>query len=304
MRKNSNFEIEENGTNSLFFIDRENGRGYYVNNLNLFKLSLLEQNDVYLEKLIEIGYYQNNNVFLKKVSKNRWQNSLFPELRINESKLFIVLIILYFTLLSTTLFLFINFPLVTDLKYNANLLDYIIVLAIFYAGVYLIHEYFHVIISKIQGIEIRKIGFKIKYYMFPIAYVQFMPTSRDRARANIAFAGNVADLFLLVTYYLIYLHTNYIYFYFVLFFQLVMTFWNYNLFLPTDFLIFILSYFKIPSFRVKSLKMTKKYLFNLLTMNYRKINRKEIVFLVYGICNYLFFVYIFYSIIKGLLNVF
>ncbi|MGU7946665.1 hypothetical protein ACS60E_03140 [Streptococcus suis] len=299
-----NFEIEVTGTNSLFFIDRENGRGYYVENISLHKLSLLEEREVYIEKLVEIGYYQKNDAFFSKVSKNRWQNSLFPELRINETKLFVLLIALYFLLLSITFFLFINFPLLTDLKYSPKLMDYIITLVIFYSGIYLIHEYFHVIIAKIQGIEIRKIGFKIKYFLFPIAYVQFMPTSRDRARANIAFAGNVADLFLLITYYLIYLHTNFVQLYFVLFFQLVMTFWNYNIFLPTDFLLFILSYFKKPSFRVKALKFTKKYVLGLITMSYTKIDRKEIMFLIYGICNYLFFAYIVYSIIKGVLNVF
>lgn len=304
MKKNLNFEIEISGTNSLFFVDRENGKGYYVENLNLQKLSLLEENDVYLEKLIMIGYYINDNTISKAISKNRWQNSLFPELKVNEVRLFIYLIVSYIVLLSTILFLFIKFPLVNNLAFTATVMDYIIVLILFYSGVYLVHEYFHVIIAKIQGIEIRKIGFKVKYYIFPIAYVQFMPTSKDKVRANIAFAGNVADLILLLIYYLIYLTTHSIHFYYVLFFQILMTFWNYNPFLPTDFLIFILSYCKIPSFRVKALKLTKNYIVSLLSMKFKRINLKDSFYLGYGICNYLFFAYIFYCFIKELLNVF
>lgn len=58
---NPNFKIEDLGENQLFFINKNKGTGYYVDNINLSRLRTLEEQGIFLQPLKEIGYYIEEN---------------------------------------------------------------------------------------------------------------------------------------------------------------------------------------------------------------------------------------------------
>ena len=123
-----------------------------------------------------------------------------------------------------------------------------------------------------------------------------MPTGKDRVRANIALAGNVADLLLLLIYYCICLMSKNIYFYYILFFQFGLAFWNYNILLPTDFHLFLISYFKKRNFRSKALNYTKNFFFHPSLEKFTNVTKTNIIYLLYGIATAFFLIYIYCSI--------
>ena len=292
---NPNFKIEDLGENQLFFINKNKGTGYYVDNINLSRLRTLEEQGIFLQPLKEIGYYieENMNVSIAKLS---WTNGLYPNCNLSSNTVFYLLISMFMIFFSVLAIAVIKFPLpdINNLKIEG--IGYIYILVLFYTGIYLIHENFHIIVAKLQGIEVKKIGFKFKYYIFPIAFVKILPTGKDRVRSNIALAGNVADLLLLIIYYFICLISKNVYFYYVLFFQFGLAFWNYNILLPTDFHLFLISYFKKRNFRSKALNYTKDFFFHPSFEKLTKITKTNVIYLLYGGATTVFFIYIYFSI--------
>ena len=292
---NPNFKIEDLGENQLFFINKNKGTGYYVDNINLSKLRKLEEQGIFLQPLRNIDYYLEENMDVP-IAKLSWVNNIYPNFNLSSNTVFSLLISMFLIFLSVLVMTVIKFPLPEIKNLKEEGIGYIYIIAMFYTGVYLIHENFHIIADKLLGIEIKKIGFKFKYYVFPIAFVKIMPTGKDRVRANIALAGNVADLLLLLIYYCICLMSKNIYFYYILFFQFGLAFWNYNILLPTDFHLFLISYFKKRNFRSKALNYTKNFFFHPSLEKFTNVTKTNIIYLLYGIATTFFLIYIYCSI--------
>lgn len=148
---------------------------------------------------------------------------------------------------------------------------------IFLFGVICVHEMSHIIIARIQNIYVKKVGFKLKYYIFPIFYVKIFPTLDNHKKANVAFAGLVADMFLLLVYEIIYHITGLQMIRFALGLQFIMSIYNYNLLLPTDFTNAVAQFFKVGNFRKQAFDYTK----SLLTFNKNiKISKKKRLFYI------------------------
>lgn len=260
---NTRFKEEFNIEGDINFIsDRSNCKGYYLKKLK--KINELNSNDI--AALKKIGYLIDNDATISSIQSTGLvkiiNSASVPN--INEKFLRNILYTLFVVMLLFNVMLFRNLNIfqVEFLETEVTVKVYIYGFTVFMFGVIFIHELAHIIVSRIQEVEIFKLGFKLKYYIFPMIYVKILPTGNNTKRANIAFAGNVADQLLTFFYILliIYLAKDtllYNVIKFALIMQIFMTIANYNLLMPTDFTNFILSTFKNENFRERALKYCK-----------------------------------------------
>lgn len=128
---NPNFKIEDLGENQLFFINKNKGTGYYVDNINLSRLRTLEEQGIFLQPLKEIGYYieENMNVSIAKLS---WTNGLYPNCNLSSNTVFYLLISMFMIFFSVLAIAVIKFPLpdINNLKIEG--IGYIYISVILY----------------------------------------------------------------------------------------------------------------------------------------------------------------------------
>lgn len=167
---------------------------------------------------------------------------------------------------------------------------------LFVAGLLIVHEGSHILISIVQGIPVSKLGFKIKYGFVPMVYVRLFPTSYRNKQLNIAFAGLVADQILIFLYLVTFKLTNSNFFQISIILQLVLTVFNYNLLFPSDFTQMILSKINYLSFRREAFLYTFSLLKMKLSFIPSKINFIKIVYVT------LFYIFLIVMIIN-LINI-
>lgn len=251
MKINENFVVEMMGDNRYFFSNRENGKGYYITGrLELDEALLLKKQP---PSLVKIGYLVPADHEVRK--RNRINDILDFKQETSAGKLLgwmIVGIILSFF---SIIFLSLNHKEIFAIGLNTTAGLYGAIL--FFVGILFVHEVFHIIAARMQRIEVVKVGFRLKYYFFPIAYVRILATGNNLKRANVALAGNLADVLLANLYMLLFLNAQEPVYAIAFSLQLTMLFFNYNLLLPTDFTIFLLSLIKKPDFRADAIAYTK-----------------------------------------------
>ncbi|MFL0584946.1 hypothetical protein ACH0B6_20545 [Solibacillus silvestris] len=277
MKINPNFVIERSSSNKLFLSNRKNCKGYYIN------LNQMDEKQLTTEKidsLISIGFYEE-----EKYKKPHFINNLISFKKgINEKVLLrINILLMILGTIITLITIYWAWPVLNSMStVTIEKVEFLKAILIFMAGLIIIHEMFHVISARMQLIEVYSIWFKLKYYFIPIFYVKIVPTGNDIKRANIAFAGNVADLLLIVTYSCALMITEQPYWSVVLIFQIVMSIFNYNILFPTDFYLGLFSGIGKATFRVKAIKFTKEWISRKV-----KIEGKQNVFqLIYGLAFY------------------
>ncbi|MEJ8303503.1 site-2 protease family protein [Saccharibacillus sacchari] len=251
MKINENFVVETMGDNRYFFSNRENGKGYYITGrLELDEAMLLKKQP---PSLVKIGYLVPADHQVR--DRNRINDILNFKQETNAGKLLgwmVAGIILSFF---SIIFLSLNHKEIfaTELNTMSGIQGAIL----FFIGILFVHEVFHIIAARMQQIEVIKVGFRLKYYFFPIAYVRILATGHNLKRANVALAGNLADVLLANAYMLLFLNFQEPIYAIAFSLQLTMLFFNYNLLLPTDFTIFLLSLIKKPDFRANAIAYTK-----------------------------------------------
>ena len=240
---NSNYLKEYNNHGKLVFIvDKRTAKGFHVKDgASEFEI----ENS--LDKIWENESIKRD---LSKTPVNRliaFNSEVKPKkISIFLSIIYLSLVILILIMHTARIFKFSN--LIINIT-ESNVKESLIGLIIFISGAYLIHEFSHVLIARLQGIYIKKMGFRIRYFLFPILFVRVFPTSCREKKINIAFVGLVSDLFLLILYNSFYVSTTEIYMQIALNLQFLMTIFNYNIFLPTDFANSIFQYFNQGNFR-------------------------------------------------------
>ena len=274
----------------MFLSNRKSCKGYYVNMDQIDEEKLVTER---FETLMPIGFYEEetykNPHFINKViSFKRGLDERFL------FKLNIALMIIGAFI--TLLILYQAWPIVSSMeKITIERIDFLKGIFIFLIGIIFIHEMFHVISARMQKIEVYSIWFKLKYYFIPIFYVKIVPTGNDLKRANVAFAGNVADLLLIIAYSVALMLTEEPYWCVVLIFQLVMSLFNYNILFPTDFYLGLFSGIGKATFRVNAISFTKQWL-------QRKSNvlgKQNIWQLIYGLSFYAMLLMFLFSMIRN-----
>lgn len=277
MKVNPNFIIESCEDNKIFLSNRKSCKGYYIY-LNEEQIACLTEQRI--ESLTTIGFY-DEAIYKRPHLINKLISFRYP---IKEQILLsITLWLMALGLIGTIISIWCAWPIIREMSaLRIDKQTFIKATMIFIIGIILIHEMFHVISARLQNIEVFSISFKLKYYFIPICYVKIIPTGNDIKRANIAFAGNIADFFLIILYISIFITTKNPMWLVVLSLQSTMSLLNYNIFFPTDFYIGLFSILKKPNFRVQSVKFTK-----LVLTKKAKLKRKEhLIQLIYGISFY------------------
>ena len=251
MKINENFVVETMGDNRYFFSNRENGKGYYITGrLELDEALLLEKQP---PSLIQIGYLVPSDHEVRK--RNRVNEILNFKNETNAGKLLgwmiVGIILSFYSMIS----LIISHKEIFSVRLDT--MSGIQGAVLFFLGILLVHEVFHIIAARMQRIEVVKVGFRMKYYFFPIVYVRILATGNNLKRANVALAGNLADALLANLYMLLFLSFQEPVYAIAFSLQLTMLFFNYNLLLPTDFTIFLLSLIRKPDFRANAIAYTK-----------------------------------------------
>lgn len=277
MKINPNFIIEPCEENKVFLSNRKLCKGYYIH-LNEEQITDLTKQRI--EQLTSIGFY-DEVVYKRPHLINKLISFRRP---IGEKiLLFITLWMIAIGLIGTIFSIWYAWPIMKELsQLKIDKALFIQAIIIFLIGIILIHEMFHVVSARLLNIEVFSISFKLKYYFIPIFYVKIIPTGNDLKRANIAFAGNVADFFLIILYSSIVLITENPMWLVVFSLQFTMSLLNYNIFFPTDFYIGLFSMFKKPNFRVQSIKLTKQ----ILTRQAALKRKEHLIQLLYGISFY------------------
>ncbi|MDQ6112992.1 hypothetical protein [Enterococcus gallinarum] len=240
-------EYDDKG-NLIFVVDKKTGRGFRLKQtLPLSEVDSLMEN---------IGEQSQHNLSESMINKFfSFKNEISPVL------LSRILIILYGSFLGCLVFssIFMG-PIFTKtiiIYTKEGLIHSFIGLVIFVIGVLFIHEFSHIIAARWQGIYVKKVGFRIRYFIFPVFFVRIFPTSNRQKKMNIAFVGLAADLFLLNIYNTAFLISNMTSFRMALTYQLVMTIYNYNILLPTDFSNSLLQFINRGNFRSEAFEYSK-----------------------------------------------
>ncbi|MGM0122882.1 hypothetical protein IGI37_000248 [Enterococcus sp. AZ194] len=259
----------------IFIVDKKTAKGFHVKNNS----ESINVESAILKKI-------DSNFNGKDISKS-YINRLTTFKHIaNPSRLSKILVILYWSLLlvllSTGLSGTLNLSVQNiNQSSNGEFFKGMKGLFIFLLGVFFIHEFSHVLVARLQGIFIKKIGFRLRYLVFPIFFVRVFPTSNRQKKINIAFVGLVSDLFLLLFYNTLFIITDQTVFQYALNLQLLMTFFNYNILLPTDFTNSILFYFNFGNFRNEAFEYSKN-IFKRNTSIYKQASKiKRIVYVLY-----------------------
>lgn len=242
-------EYDKTG-NLVFIVDRRTGRGFHV------KRNLTSQ-----EKEELFSSLENEEVNKKPLSES-WINRIFNFNReVSSVGISKVLLTTYVSLLACIGFLaFLNNSIfrTTQVSYTKEGLTQLLIgFGVFIIGVIFIHELSHILVARLQGIYVKKVGFRIRYFIFPIFYVRIFPTSNRQKKINIAFVGLVSDLLLLVIYSSSYLIFNSAVLKIALTYQTIMALYNYNVLLPTDFANTLFQFFNIGNFRVEAFEYSK-----------------------------------------------
>lgn len=288
MKLNPNFIIERSSNNELFLSNRKNCKGYYVNLAQIDEKKLITEK---FESLISIGLYDEETYkkphFINKLIFFKKEISEILLLRLNIFLMVVGTILTLFTINQA-------WPILSSMAtVTIGRMDFLKAIAIFLIGIIIIHEMFHIISARIQKIEVYSIWFKLKYYFIPIFYVKIVPTGNGIKRANIAFAGNIADLLLIVIYSLALMLTEEPYWSVVLIFQIVMSICNYNILFPTDFYLGLFSSIGKAAFRVNAIQFTKEWL-----QRKAKVEGKQNVWqLLYGLSFYTMLLMFLFSMI-------
>jgi len=284
LKINPNFSIESCEANKIFLSDREACKGYYIH-LNNNTVESLTENRI--ESLAALGLYDNEAIYKKPHFINRIIKFSNP---ISEKTLFTISILLMlFGILGATLSIWNSWPMMEIngiANFNVDGFVFIKSMLIFLMGIISVHEMAHVLSARLQNIEVFTISFKLKYYFIPIFYVKIVPTGNNLKRANIAFAGNVADSFLIIIYSSMFIVTGDLIWSIVLTLQIIMGVFNYNILFPTDFYIGFFSLIKKPDFRVQSINFTNHF-FTRRSAFHKKIH---LYYLIYGILFYGMFI--------------
>lgn len=251
MKINENFVVETMGDNRYFFSNRENGKGYYITGrLELDEAALLQKMP---PSLVKIGYLVPTDHEVRK--RNVVNDILNFKQETHAGKLLGWMI--FGILLSFFSMITLAFDHKEIFAIELNTVSGIQGAILFFVGILFVHEVFHIIAARMQQIEVVKVGFRLKYYFFPIAYVRILATGNNLKRANVALAGNLADVLLANIYLLLFLNFQEPIYAIAFSLQLTMLFFNYNLLLPTDFTIFLLSLIRRPDFRANAIAYTK-----------------------------------------------
>ncbi|WP_100332279.1 zinc metalloprotease [Bacillus xiapuensis] len=295
MKKNPNFSIEFLNENKYFLFDRKNCKGYYLTYKGDIEATLKKEK---IEELNKIGFYDDT-----ELKEEHWVNKIFIT-NSNISPKFILInqLIFFLGLLPIAITLLIqSFDGIGYLDFELlNFKEYGIAMLVFLGGILFIHEMLHVVISRMQGIEIFSIAFKLKYYFIPIFYVKIVPTGNDLKRANVAFAGNIADLILIILYSSLALIFQQPEFIICLNLQLIMSIFNYNIFFPTDFYLGIFSLIGKSNFRTEAINYTKQFIFSKKKQSILK-GYRDIIKLAYGLA---FYVIVLFMFVIMVLNVY
>ncbi|MGE7917631.1 hypothetical protein ACQKM9_01630 [Viridibacillus sp. NPDC093762] len=277
MKMNPNFIIERCEKNKVFLSNRKSCKGYYIHLNNERVENLTEYR---IESLIPIGFYDEDS-YKKPHLINKFISFQRP---MEEKKLFSISIwIMIVGIIGAIISVWYAWPVMKDMS-NLRMVrsEFLQSIAIFLIGIIVIHEMFHVISARLQQIEVFSIWFKLKFYFIPIFYVKIIPTGNDLKRANIAFAGNIADVLLIMLYSGVVILTEDPMWSIVLSFQLIMSVFNYNILFPTDFYIGLFSFIKKPNFRVESVNFTKQFFRKPTTIK----EKGHLLQLIYGILFY------------------
>jgi hypothetical protein len=278
---NENFIVEELSKGIFFLSNKETGTGYYVHSQrDICSKDILTNTPEILYKINYIIDKQTSPLKEKKINRLIQFKNPF-----NEKKLLIILLALFFIFLGSLTLMFVKGSIYGKMvQFSTG--KTIIAFSIFLLGVIFVHELLHILISRMQNIGIFKYGIKLRYYFIPILYVRILPTGNNLKRANIAFAGNIADLLLLNIYASLYLCTGLDLFLQIFYIQMIMLLFNYNLFLPTDFYIFLFSLMNKSDFRTRAIKFTH-YSFRISkkidSKTLQQTKKTKFFYLLYGI---------------------
>lgn len=281
MHINENFIVEQLSDKKFFLSNKENGTGYYVvSKRDIRSTEILENTPEVLHK---INYITDQ---LPLPVEEKWINRFIKFANpYNERSLLTTLLLTFFVSIALLVYMTIQgdfFQKTVAFSPGKTVLA----VGVFLLGVTFIHEVLHIIVARMQDIYIFKYGMKFKYYFIPILYVRILPTGNNIKRSNVAFAGNVADLFLLIIYITLFYLTGNDLFIQVFYFQMIMLFFNYNPLFPTDFYIFLFSLLRKSDFRYRSILYTK-YTFKISkkidAKTLSKDTRTKAFYLLYGL---------------------
>ncbi|WP_330994580.1 hypothetical protein [Staphylococcus pseudintermedius] len=280
---------EYEGERLVYIYDSYTGKGYNFKNKNICK-----KEDMTLIENKIISLRQDKKIKSNKISSMLNKN-IRPINKFSDQNIFKTLFILYTFLILVLVYLLIN----TNIKehftyYNHEQSDFVKGVIIFCVAILLIHEMSHAFVARISNIEVVKIGFRLKYYIFPILFVRVRPTSFKQKKINIAFVGLVSDLFLLNSYIILSYLFPYPYIYILVTLQFILTLYNYNILFPTDFTQSIFTYFDISEFRKNSSAYLKSVLKRENTFKFDKIS---IIYLAYSCGFIIFWLFIFINMV-------
>ena len=286
--------------NLVYIADYYSGKGYRTKK-EIKKESSEEKNiEKYIKSLRESRKRQNNK-FGILINKSLNFNKNY-----NDNNIFKILMIFYFVFLIVCIFNFykqreiLHFVFSTQKNYHSS--EFGTGMICFLLGVILIHEFSHILISRISNILVLKLGFKLKYYIFPIFYVKAMPTSHRMKKVNIAFVGLVADLLLVnIYFYLYFLYNDSMYFLVALKLQFLLLLFNYNILLPTDFTQALLNYIHKENLRKEMFKEIKNLIFKKQKTKNYLTKKRIILYSTYILLFIVFWLYVFINIIYTLI---
>ena len=243
----------------------------------------------------------------KSVTKiPKWLNKLNDTLLgdLSSKKTSKLLMLIYFVFFSINIINYFNFrnylkfQMTLDFfsKFNSN--QVLIGIILFFVGLIFLHEGFHIFISLLQGVKVSKLGFKLKYGFIPMLYVRIFPTSYNKKKMNIAFAGLVADQFLLLLFSVFFWVTKSEVFYVALILQITLSVFNYNILFPSDFMQSILSRIDYLEFRNDSFK----YLGNILKGSKVDFKFVNILKLIYSVSFFIMLLILFLNVFFLMIN--
>jgi hypothetical protein len=278
----------------VFIVDKKTAKGFHVRN---------SIGDVNIEEIISKKI--NNNSDDKDISCSCINRITAFRKIANTTQVSKLLLALYctFFLLLALMIIFGKFSL--SIHSISNVSEFDIVnslkgLFLFVIGVFFIHEFSHVLVARSQDIFIKKIGFRLRYLVFPIFFVRVFPTSNREKKMNIAFVGLVSDLFLLLFYNISFLITNQSIFQYALSFQLLMTLFNYNILLPTDFTNSVLLYFNFGNFRNEAFEYSKSFLKRNQTIYKQASKVRRFIYILYTVL----FTVLWFSVLLNIISQF